>query len=232
MVGVAGGKEIRCAGYATFGSQELSNKVVHAMRDGIKACLMANHGMICHDKSLKGALKLAVEVECLSKQYIEASSMGPPPVLSEEEMSVILAKFKTYGKQSWEVAAMTEFQQTHAVIPPPRRDVAIAATAPKQVKIATANENIARQSSTLQPRHEAKEKANILQVAAECATACQENPNTTGMLAYGVGAAVLTAVAVVGRRLAVSHQVTRRSARVNMPAPQYVYEGGVWRPVN
>jgi len=54
MIGCAGGKEIRCAPYATFGSQELSDSVVKGMRGGIKACLMANHGMICYEKSLAG----------------------------------------------------------------------------------------------------------------------------------------------------------------------------------
>ena len=36
MVGAAGGKSIPCAEYGTFGSQELSDGIVHAMEGGIR----------------------------------------------------------------------------------------------------------------------------------------------------------------------------------------------------
>ena len=46
------------------------------------------------------ALWLANETECLAKQYICAMSAGSvPKVLPDKEMDVMLAKFKTYGKQ-------------------------------------------------------------------------------------------------------------------------------------
>jgi L-fuculose-phosphate aldolase len=99
MVAVAGGNDIRCAPYATFGTQALSDGVVEALRDR-KACLLANHGMVATGADLDGALALAVEVEALCEQYWRALQIGEPNLLSAEEMSVVLEKFKTYGKPS------------------------------------------------------------------------------------------------------------------------------------
>ena len=97
MIAVAGGKDIRCAPYATFGTQTLSNHAVRAL-DGRKACLLANHGMIALGASLAGALALAVEVEALAEQYWRALQIGAPNLLSDEEMTVVLDKFQHYGQ--------------------------------------------------------------------------------------------------------------------------------------
>ena len=120
MIAVAGGKEIRCAEYATLWSQESSENILNAMSGGLKACLIPNHGILACGNNLRRALWLANEVECLSKQYVTACELGPLNLLSAEEMDVILAKFKTYGKQPEEVASMNLFEQEHAVVPPPR----------------------------------------------------------------------------------------------------------------
>jgi L-fuculose-phosphate aldolase len=97
MVAVAGGSDIRCAPYATFGTQALSDRALVAL-EGRKACLLANHGMICLGDSLKGALALAVEVETLAAQYWRALQIGKPTLLSKAEMVRVLEKFKGYGK--------------------------------------------------------------------------------------------------------------------------------------
>ena len=97
MIAVAGGNSIRCAPYATFGTQELSDRALQAMSNR-KACLLANHGMIAAGDSLKHALALAVEVEALCEQYWRALQIGKPAILSNSEMEVVLEKFKTYGK--------------------------------------------------------------------------------------------------------------------------------------
>ena len=97
MIAVAGGKDIRCAPYATFGTQELSDHALRAL-DGRKACLLANHGMIAVEASLSGALALAVEVEALAEQYWRALQIAAPNLLSDEEMARVLAKFATYGQ--------------------------------------------------------------------------------------------------------------------------------------
>ena len=96
MVAVAGGKDIRCAPYATFGTQTLSDHAIKALK-GRKACLLGNHGMIATGSSLRVALALAVEVEALCEQYWRALQIGKPQLLADEEMAVVLEKFKTYG---------------------------------------------------------------------------------------------------------------------------------------
>lgn len=98
MVAAAGGMDIRCAPYATFGSQALSELAVAALVDR-NACLLSHHGMIACGATLEKALALAVEVESLSRMYWQALQIGEPTLLSEEEMRTVLQKFKTYGQQ-------------------------------------------------------------------------------------------------------------------------------------
>jgi L-fuculose-phosphate aldolase len=97
MVAVAGGKNIRCAPYATFGTQELSNHVVAALEDR-RACLLANHGMVAVGATLELALALAVEVETLAEMYWRALQIREPIILTDAEMDVVLEKFLTYGQ--------------------------------------------------------------------------------------------------------------------------------------
>jgi L-fuculose-phosphate aldolase len=98
MVAVAGGKDIRCAPYATFGTQELSDHVVAAMVGRRRACLLANHGMIAIGTTLEQALALAVQVETLAEMYWRVLQLGEPVVLPDAEMDVVLEKFRTYGQ--------------------------------------------------------------------------------------------------------------------------------------
>jgi L-fuculose-phosphate aldolase len=97
MVAVAGGRDIRCAPYATFGTQELSDHAVAALA-GRRACLLANHGMIATGGSLEQALALAVEVESLAEMYWRALQIGEPAPLPDAEMDAVLQKFATYGQ--------------------------------------------------------------------------------------------------------------------------------------
>ncbi len=98
MVAIAGGPDIRCAPYATYGTQELADHAVDAMK-GRRACLLANHGMIAGGGSLAQALALAVEVESLAEMYWRARQLGDPALLSDAEMDEVLARFKSYGQQ-------------------------------------------------------------------------------------------------------------------------------------
>lgn len=98
MIAVAGGNDIRCAPYATFGTQELSDHALRAL-EGRKACLLANHGMIAASSSLAQALALAVEVEALAEQYWRALQIGEPNLLADAEMAHVLEKFRTYGQR-------------------------------------------------------------------------------------------------------------------------------------
>ncbi|MEX2480638.1 MAG: class II aldolase/adducin family protein [Gammaproteobacteria bacterium] len=96
MVAVAGGADVRCAPYATFGSQALADGVITAL-DGRRACLMANHGMITLGADLAAAVDLAVEIEELARQYLLALAVGEPVILPPAEMDIVVEKFKTYG---------------------------------------------------------------------------------------------------------------------------------------
>lgn len=99
MVAVAGGNDIRCAPYATFGTQALSDHALTALRDR-RACLLANHGMIATGANLKSALALAVEVEALCEQYWRALQVGKPRLLGDDEMVTVVEKFKVYQAQA------------------------------------------------------------------------------------------------------------------------------------
>jgi len=98
MVSAAGGADVRCAPYATFGTAELASNVLAAL-EGRKACLMANHGMVALGTDLASAFKLAVEVETLAAMYWRALQVGEPVLLDGAEMARVLEKFKTYGQQ-------------------------------------------------------------------------------------------------------------------------------------
>jgi len=99
MVALAGGPDIRCAEYATFGSQALSEHILTAL-EGRRACLMANHGQVAFGRDLDAALELALEVETLCEQYWRARLAGEPVLLDADEMATVLEKFKTYGRQA------------------------------------------------------------------------------------------------------------------------------------
>lgn len=97
MIAVAGGHDIRCARYATFGTQALSDEALAALTDR-RACLLANHGQIALGADLPQALSIALEVETLSRQYLQALQVGSPVVLSDEEMRRVLEAFAGYGR--------------------------------------------------------------------------------------------------------------------------------------
>ena len=97
MLALLGGDSLRCAAYATFGTQALSDNALHAMTDR-KACLLANHGMIAAGYDLADAFKNTVEVENLSELYMRALAVGEPVLLTPDEFADALNRFATYGK--------------------------------------------------------------------------------------------------------------------------------------
>lgn len=99
MTGVAGGTTIRCARYATFGTQALSDAAIEALQDRL-ACLLGQHGQISLGKTPAAALALAIEVETLSRLYVQALTLGEPPVLDDEEMARVIQQMKnmSYGQ--------------------------------------------------------------------------------------------------------------------------------------
>lgn len=98
MIARFGGKDVRCAAYATFGTQELSDAALRAL-EGRSACLLAHHGMIVCGSDLRDTLALAVEFETLCEQYWRVLQIGKPKLLDDAEMARVLEKFAGYGQQ-------------------------------------------------------------------------------------------------------------------------------------
>ncbi len=96
MIACAGGDTIRCAPYATFGTQELSEHAVRALEDRL-ACLLEHHGMIAVGPSLSKAMWLAVEVEALARQYHGCLQIGTPRLLPKAEIKNVLGRIAGYG---------------------------------------------------------------------------------------------------------------------------------------
>ena len=97
MIAMAGGSDIKCAKYATYGTRELSRNIIKALKNRY-ACLIGNHGQIAFSKNLSKAFELAEEVENLSHQYITALKIGKPKILSSKEMKKVLSKAKNYKR--------------------------------------------------------------------------------------------------------------------------------------
>ena len=97
MVAMAGGHDIKCAKYATYGTRELSKNILKALK-GRKACLISNHGQIVFEENLPKAFELAEEVENISLQYITSLKLGRPKILSLKEMNKVLSKAKNYKR--------------------------------------------------------------------------------------------------------------------------------------
>ena len=97
MVAVAGGEDIKCTKYATFGTKNLSKNIIKALKNRT-GCLIANHGQVAFGDNLEKAFELAQEIENICHQYINALRIGIPKILSKKEMNIVLGKFKNYKK--------------------------------------------------------------------------------------------------------------------------------------
>ncbi|MDA9624315.1 class II aldolase/adducin family protein [Pelagibacteraceae bacterium] len=97
MVAVAGGEDLKCTKYATFGTKQLSRNVIKALKNR-SACLIANHGQVAFGVNLEKAFELAQEIENICHQYINALRIGIPKILSKKEMKIVLGKFRNYKR--------------------------------------------------------------------------------------------------------------------------------------
>ena len=98
MIALAGGDDIKCAEYATFGTTELSKNILKALEKR-KACRMSNNGQVAFGNNLEEAFELALEIENICHQYVIALKIGNPKILSFEEMKKVLEKAKNYKKE-------------------------------------------------------------------------------------------------------------------------------------
>ena len=97
MVAVAGGEDLKCSKYATFGTKQLSKNIIKALKNR-SACLIANHGQVAFGDNLGKSFELAQEIENICHQYINALRIGIPKILSKKEIKIVLGKFKNYKK--------------------------------------------------------------------------------------------------------------------------------------
>ena len=97
MVAVAGGEDVKCSKYATFGTKNLSKNIISALKNRT-ACLIANHGQVAFGENLEKTFELAQEIEKSCHQYINAPRIAIPKLLSKKEMNIVLGKFKNYKK--------------------------------------------------------------------------------------------------------------------------------------
>lgn len=96
-IAFAGGRDVRCARYATYGTEELSRAALEAL-EGRHACLLANHGLVALGPSLELAFRVARVVETVAEVYWRALAVGTPVILGDEEMDRVVARFAGYGK--------------------------------------------------------------------------------------------------------------------------------------
>ncbi len=96
MIALAG-KDVRCAEYATFGTEQLAINAVEAMKDR-NAVLLANHGIIAGSKNIQNAFNIVDEIEYCSAIYYRTKCIGDPVILDDAEMEVMKEKFATYGQ--------------------------------------------------------------------------------------------------------------------------------------
>lgn len=99
IIADGGGKDIKCADYATFGTVDIAKEAVKAMENR-RGCLLANHGQITYGTKVETAFSLALTIEQLSKIHVLSMAIGEPVILSDKEMENILERFKTYGQKS------------------------------------------------------------------------------------------------------------------------------------
>ena len=92
-----GGDDVRCAGYATFGTAQLSQAILAAM-EGRSACLMANHGALVVGRDLREAMDRASELEQLCQIYWHALQGGEPVLLDAEQMRQVHQRYQSYGQ--------------------------------------------------------------------------------------------------------------------------------------
>ena len=99
LVAFAGGPNVRCGDYASFGTRELAEITYKAM-EGRNAALMANHGLLAGAEDILNAFNIAEQIEGCAEVYVKARMIGKPVILDEEEMETMVDRFRhSYGQR-------------------------------------------------------------------------------------------------------------------------------------
>jgi L-fuculose-phosphate aldolase len=98
MLALLGGP-VRVAPYARFGSDELAEGAVRAMRDR-SGVLLRNHGATTHGPTLAKAYDRSVYLEWVCRLYQQARLLGEPALLPPEELAEVGELLKSYGRSA------------------------------------------------------------------------------------------------------------------------------------
>ena len=93
MVAVAGGDNIRCAPYATFGTQALSDHALTAL-EGRKACLLANHGLIALGPTWSAPWRSRWRWNRCASNIWRTLQIGEPQLVDADEMDRVIGKIQ------------------------------------------------------------------------------------------------------------------------------------------
>lgn len=92
------GRDVRCTEYVDFGTPELAEVAFEGMKDRY-GVLLGNHGLLAGGADISYAFSAAEELEFVCQVYYRAKCIGEPVLLSEENMTTALGKFKGYGQK-------------------------------------------------------------------------------------------------------------------------------------
>lgn len=93
------GKEVPVAGYDHPGTEALGELAVDALGTTHDACLLQNHGVIAVGEDGDAALETAVMVEFCARIQYQASAIGDPIVMDDDDLEYLLDMFGTYRQK-------------------------------------------------------------------------------------------------------------------------------------
>ncbi|MGW7199786.1 class II aldolase/adducin family protein [Streptomyces chryseus] len=95
------GGPVRTAPYATYGSRELADHVLVALRDR-SGCLLQNHGTVTYGDTLDQAYDRTAQLEWMCRLWLAASAVPgrEPSLLSEEQLGEVAEKLRGYGHRA------------------------------------------------------------------------------------------------------------------------------------
>ena len=94
------GKEVPVAGYEPPGSEALAELAVDALGQEHDACLLQNHGVMAVGEDADAALETAEMVEFVAQVHYQASAIGEPVVMDDDDLDYLVDMFGSYREQS------------------------------------------------------------------------------------------------------------------------------------
>ncbi|NED22509.1 class II aldolase/adducin family protein [Streptomyces sp. SID9913] len=93
------GGPVRVAPYAPYGTDELAEYVLHALRDR-SGCLLRNHGTLTHGTTLDQAYDRTAQLEWMCRLWLTASSVPglTPTLLTREQVAEVGERLRGYGQ--------------------------------------------------------------------------------------------------------------------------------------